>query len=277
MIAIRRLLLVTQWTDFDAGAERAAIALARRLRLPLAIVVPLLSNPEYEVVAHELVAGAEASAAKAIAGFTARAQSAGVSIDIRVRRGDELWREVTEEARAMQADLIAIRRRGHRSFLGKLRVGEMVRQIAAHAHCPLMMVPRMAAAPSKGLLAVIEADSAIDPEMRAACTLAGALGLPLGVAIVLAEGQPPERGVALLRRAQAAAGQAGLKVGGSVRSGRLADAVDEGLRASGADLLVVSNPPGPGGHGKLGATVETVVSQAPCATLLVGSGAAAAG
>jgi nucleotide-binding universal stress UspA family protein len=74
--ALRRILLVTQWTDFDAGAERVAIALAQRLGAPLGVVVPLLSNPEYEVVAPELAAETEAKAAQAASDFLQRAQSA---------------------------------------------------------------------------------------------------------------------------------------------------------------------------------------------------------
>jgi nucleotide-binding universal stress UspA family protein len=172
--------------------------------------------------------------------------------------------------------LIVTRRRGHRSFLGKLRVGEMVRQIAAHAHCPLMMVPRAAHAPTRSVLTVIEEGSAIVPEMRAACAMALALGLPVGVLVVLPEGRSADAGTALVQRSQAVAEQAHIKAEGSVQSGRLADVVAARLRAAPVDLLVVGIPPGPARHGKLGDTVESVVSEAPCATLLVGADAVGA-
>ena len=48
---LRRIALMTQWTEFDSGAERAAIGLAQKIERPLSVVVPLFSNPEYEVVA----------------------------------------------------------------------------------------------------------------------------------------------------------------------------------------------------------------------------------
>ena len=223
------------------------------------------------------MANTEAATAKALAEFRARAQAAGVTIEIRVRRGDEPWREVVEETRADGADLLVTRRRGHRSFLGKLRIGEMVRQIAAHSHCPVMMVPRAADAPTRGVLTVIEAESAIEPEMRVACTMAGALALPLGVLIVLPDGRPAEAGAVLLQRAQAVAEQAQLNAAGKVQSGRLAALVGAGLRTVPADLLVVGIPPGPARHGKLGDTVEVVVSEAPCAILLVGAHASTIG
>jgi hypothetical protein len=277
MSAPRRLLLVTQWTDFDAGAEAAAIALAARLGVPLGVVVPLVSNPEYEVVAPRLVAEAEEATARSIAAFTDRARTAGVAIDIRVRRGEEPWREVVEEARVSQADLIVTRRRGKRGFLSKLRVGEMVQQVALYAHCPVMMVPRAAQAPARGVLTVIDAASAIEPEMRSATSLAGALGLALGVVVVVPQGAAQQQGDALLRRAQAAVRSPETTISGSIRCGRLADVVAESLRAMPADLLVVGIAPGGAGHGKLGTTAETVVGEADCATLLVGERAQGAG
>ncbi|TXT36738.1 MAG: Universal stress protein UspA-like protein [Comamonadaceae bacterium] len=45
-----RLLLATEHTEYDTGAEAMALALARRCQLPLATVLPLVSNPEYEAL-----------------------------------------------------------------------------------------------------------------------------------------------------------------------------------------------------------------------------------
>ena len=54
-----RLLLATEHTEFDTGAERIALELARRRGVPLAAVVPIVSNIEYESVAPGLVARME--------------------------------------------------------------------------------------------------------------------------------------------------------------------------------------------------------------------------
>ena len=58
--AFTRLLLATEHTEFDVGAERVALALARRHGLPLAAVLPIVSNVEYESVAPGAVARVEA-------------------------------------------------------------------------------------------------------------------------------------------------------------------------------------------------------------------------
>ena len=48
------ILLATEGTEFDSGAERVAIDLAAQLKLPLYAVRPVVSNPEFEVVAPQL-------------------------------------------------------------------------------------------------------------------------------------------------------------------------------------------------------------------------------
>jgi nucleotide-binding universal stress UspA family protein len=268
---LSRVALMTQWTEFDSGAERVAIELAQRLQLPLSVVVPLLSNPEYEVVAHGLVADAEAATADAVSAFTARARDAGVKTEIRVRRGDELWREVVDEVHAVRADLLVTRRRGHRGFLGRLRVGEMVRQIAVHSSCPLMVVPRPAHVPSKGILVVIQADATVEPEMRIAAMLASRLGLPLRVLIVVPKGQARAVGDVRLQQAQEVARQARVSIDGSVQTGPLPEALESSMRGSAVDLLVIGVLQGPASHGRLRDVVEGVVGGVPCATLLVGT------
>lgn len=264
---LRRLALMTQWTEFDAGAERAALELAQRARLPLTVIVPLYSNPELEVVAHELVADAEAATARAAADFDARVRAAGVTAELRVRRGDELWREVVDEARAAKADLIVARRRGHRSFLGKLRVGAVVREIAARAPCPLLMVPRAAVLPSRRALVVLESMAAAEAAVRPAAALAALLGIALEV--VAASAPSAEEGVRWLQRAQAVAQALNVRVDATVERVALADTVAARLASQAVDLLVLAVEDGTARHGRLGETVEAIVGGAPCATLLV--------
>ncbi len=270
MSAPRRLLLFTQWTEFDAGAERAALALAQRLGTPLGVVVPLLSNPEFEAVAPEVAARAEAKAAQAAADFARRAQVARVAIDVRVRRGDEPWREIVGEAQAQHADLLVTRRRGHRSFFGKLRVGEVVRRVAAHAPCPVLMVPRAAAAPQRHALAVIDAVECAEPVAGIAAAFAAAFGLRLTFLVTAGE---RAQAAALLQRATALANAAGVAADGTVAVGLAATIAPERIAALQADLQVVAIAAQHAAHGKLGDAVEALVAEAPCASLLVAASA----
>ena len=138
----QRLLLATERTEFDAGAERLALALARHCAAPLGVVMPLLSNPEFEAQAPALAERAEREAAARLVALRQQAETAGITIDLRVRRGAELWREIVDEAHARSSDLLVLRRRGQRGFLARMLVGEMVGQVLAHAPCCALVVPR---------------------------------------------------------------------------------------------------------------------------------------
>ena len=137
-----RLLLATEHTEFDRGAETIAFALAARCGLPLAGVMPLVSNAEYEAQMPALAARADAEAGARADAVEAEAQRAGVALTLRVRRGDEPFEQIVAEARERGADLIVARRRGRRGFLAKLMFGEMVGKVVAHAPCSVLLCPR---------------------------------------------------------------------------------------------------------------------------------------
>ena len=107
-----RLLLATEHSDFDTGSEALALALARHCALPLAGVLPVLGNPEFEMVAPQLAAKADREASVKREHLLALAQAAGVQLTLRVRHGPEPFEEIVQEALAQRADLVVIRRRG---------------------------------------------------------------------------------------------------------------------------------------------------------------------
>jgi nucleotide-binding universal stress UspA family protein len=143
-VTLRRVLLATERTEFDAGAERVAIALARRLGAELHVVLPIASNPEYLGAEPEVALQAEKQAVAALAELRQRARADGVTASVAVLPGESLWRQIVAAAVADGADLLVTRRVGKRGLLARLLVGEMVSQVAAHAPCPMMMVPSAA-------------------------------------------------------------------------------------------------------------------------------------
>src|SRR5512134_2569231 len=96
-----RLLLATEHGEFDAGSEALAFVMAQRCGLPLAAVLPVVSNPEFEAVAPELAAKADAEASVRREQLESRARAAGVTMALRVRHGAEPYAEIVEEARQM--------------------------------------------------------------------------------------------------------------------------------------------------------------------------------
>lgn len=236
-----RLLLATEHSEFDTGAENMALALAKRCQLPLAAVLPLVSNPEYEALAPQIAAKAEREAAVKIGQLRAQAQADGVAIELRVRRGEEPYREIVEEAREQASDLIIIRRRGKRSFLANLLVGEMVSKVVAHAPCHVLIVPREARMWSQRVMVAAEPTEQGRHIVAMAIAVAAQCSLPLHLVTVV----PAE---ALRQQAQAfvsdmvnQARLAGVAAQAEVRTGKPFTEILEARAASQSDLIVMGS------------------------------------
>ncbi|MEP7183588.1 MAG: universal stress protein [Betaproteobacteria bacterium] len=237
----QRLLLATEHTDFDVGAERVAFELARRHGLPLAVVVPMVSNPEYEAAAPQLVARAERDVADRVAGLRDAAKTAGIDIAVRVRRGAEPWREIVAEATARNADLIVVRRRGKRSFLSNLMLGEMVGNVVMHAPCSVLLVPRACELWSKRVLAGVDGSPGAATVAATAAAIAQGCGLPLTIVGVAVHDTAESRATAeaSVDAATKIAVAAGAAVGGRVVTGRPHEGIAAVAAEVAADLVVV--------------------------------------
>jgi nucleotide-binding universal stress UspA family protein len=243
-----RLLLATEHTDFDVGAERIALALAAAWRVPLAVVIPIVSNAEYEAVAPEVVARAEADIHNGTIAFQAEAAAARIITLIQVRRGDERSQEIVDEAQRLRADLLILRRRGKRGFLAQLMIGEMVGAVVRAAPCDVLMAPRAARYWSRRVLAAVDATTAAAAVARTAGRVAHTAALP--VTIVTARGE-------------------GATTDGRVVDGPVAEAIVDLAVESGAELVVAGrNAPG---RLTLGSTAQRIVGLANCAVLVVKS------
>lgn len=235
-----RLLLATEHTEQDDGAERLAFALAQRCGLPLRAVLPITSNPEYEALAPQLAAHAEAQAGARIGALRSDAQRAGIVLELQARRGPEPWREIVDEAAARAADLIVIRRRGRRGLLANLLVGEMVRNVVAHAPCSVLVVPRAARMWERRVLVSLDPSSPDMTPVSTAAAIAAECALPLTVLAVTGPAadamQHAERA---LQQAWSAARGFGITVDALARVGRPHEQVVAGATQLGADLLVI--------------------------------------
>lgn len=236
----QHLLLATEHTEFDQGAEALALALARRCELPLSGVMPLLSNPEFEAAAPALAARADQQAATHIAALHEMAQAQGVSLAMQVRRGPEPYREIVDEARERHSDLIVIRRRGKRGFLANLLLGEMVSKVVASAPCSVLIVPRAVRMWQQRVLVAVE------PGAQGAklAALAGAVATDCRLPItVVSVAEPPEQREAqrFVDECVARLRQGGLQADGRVLGGRPYEQILEAGRTCGADLIVIGS------------------------------------
>ena len=236
-----RLLLATEHTEFDSGAENVGLALAKRCQRPLAVVLPLVSNPEYEALAPQLAARAEREAASKIAALRGQADAQGVPIELSVRRGEEPYQEIVEEARAQGSDLIVIRRRGKRSLLANLLVGEMVSKVVAHAPCAVLIVPRGAGLWHQRVLVAAEPTPQGRRLVGTAAAVAAECDLPLQIVCVSTGEAQRQSAQAFMAEALLLARHAGASAQAEVRSGKPFTEILAAAAACQADLIVIGS------------------------------------
>ena len=265
----KRLLLATEHGEFDAGAEALAFAMARRCAVPLAGVLPILSNPEFEVVAPQLAERADAQAAVKREDLLAQAQAAGVALALRLRRGAEPYAEIVEEAHAVDADLIVIRRRGHRSFLANLLLGEIVSKVVAHSPCCVLIAARRVKMWSRRMLVGLDPQRFDVAMLATAAALAVEYGLPLLVVCVAGSEAGRQSAQQAVTAALQQLREAGADAEGEVRIGRPHQELIDAARARGADLLVIGRHGSePLGRAWIGGAAQKVVGLAECPVLI---------
>ncbi len=237
-----RPLLATEHTEQDTGADALALALARKCGAPLAIVLPLFSNPEYEEVAPQLAQRAETEAAAKLQALREMAQAAGVAAELRARRGPEPYREIVDEARERGSDLIVIRRRGKRGLLANLLVGEMVRNVVAHAPCSVLVTPSAAPMWSRRVLVAMDPHATDLSPVSTAAAVSAVCALPLSVVCVTGPATDAmQQAEQALQKAWSAARGLGVQVDGLVRIGRPHEQIVALTKQMGADLLVIGH------------------------------------
>lgn len=239
MHVFNRLLLATEHSENDAGAEALAFALARRCELPLAGVLPLVSNAEYEALAPEMAAHAEAQARGRLEALREAARSAGVALDIEARRGPEPDRLIIDECLRLAADLLVIRRRGRRGLLANLLLGEMVRNVVTHAPCSVLVAPRAARMWSRRVLVAIDPLGTDMTAVSIAAAIAAQCGLPLSAIAVVDEAVAAERSQRTLREAASSARAQGVELEARSCGGRPHERIVATATALGADLVVI--------------------------------------
>lgn len=263
----RTILLATQGTEFDAGAERLALDLAARCGLPLHAVLPLVSNPEYQSIAPLQEDAWEAQAAASLATLRRSAAAHGVQLHGTVRRGEDPAHEIVAQARDLGADLIVLRRRGKRGFLAKLLMGEMVQAVTTHAPCHVLVVPRAAHPWSQRIVLATDGSPHSAAALDLALSIARQCALPLTLVSVAERGDA--RAAACIAAAQAAARKAGIEARARILAGAVDRAILQAAEDDGADLIVV------GRRGLnalkrivLGSTSKRVVSHAKVPVLI---------
>jgi nucleotide-binding universal stress UspA family protein len=266
-----RILLATEGTEFDVGAERVAIEMAAKWAHNLLAVIPVVSTPEFEIVAPQLAERAEAAAAAHLEQLRRAAAERGVELDGTVRLGETPYREIVEEARERNADLIVLRRRGKRGFAANLLVGAMVHTVVGHAPCDVLIVPRAARMGSQRILLATDGSACSMRAAASAAAIAARSSQPVTVvSVVSSPDVDRDRAAANVDAAAAVLRAAGVDVTGCTVEGKAHDAILATGRDVHADLIIVGRR-GLGAFERLllGSTSERVAGFADCPVLIV--------
>lgn len=268
-----RPLLATEHTEFDSGAETLALSIAKQCNLRLAAVVPLVSNPEYEALAPQIAARAEQIIAGKVAAFRGQPAALNIELNVHIRRGEEPYREIVQEAVDTSSDLIVIRRRGKRGFLANLIVGEMVTKVVAHAPCDVLIVPRGAHMWHQCVLVASEPDLQGRQIVSKAIAVAAECGLPLNMVTVVQDDGQRAHAEAFIGEMLSQARHGGIAAEGAVRSGKPYSEILAAATDCQADLIVIgSHGDIPSGRAMVGGVAQKVMGFCEHPVLVVGSG-----
>lgn len=233
------ILLATEHTEFDAGAERLAFKMAIHCGLPLRVVIPMTSNPEYEAESPDVALRAELAVATCIVEMRKRADELGLKLDVHVRRGTDLHKEIVAEANESNSDLIVIRRRGKPSFLARMLVGEMVSKVIRDSKCSVLLVPRAAEFWNRRVLAAVGETPSSPNITKIAGAIAGTCGLPLTILSVASNQAALSKTQSLNTLNVSLASTFSNQVSGEVRIGMLLEQTILSVTEAGADLVVI--------------------------------------
>ena len=270
MARFERIVLATDGSEFSAGAERVAMAMARRHNAKLFIVGVAVHNPAYASTAPGLEQEALDMAQRNIE--SAVRQAEGLDYEAVIQMGDDPSKGIVAAAEANRADLIVMGRRGRRG-LARLMVGDATVRVIAHAPCNVLVVPKSARASEAAILVATDGSRYGDAAALTAGKLARAYGLPLTVvsAVLASHSQKRRQEAALaVQRVKDGLHEEGIEVETQVPEGRPEDVILEQAREKGADLIVV------GTHGRsgidrvlVGSITERVIGGAVCPVLAV--------
>jgi nucleotide-binding universal stress UspA family protein len=145
MLANRRILCPTDFSEFSERALEQAIALAepRTTRITLLHVVPPFIPPAAAMpfpVVPTLDAQARKTLLKALDRFGEPARAAGIETELEVREGS-IAGQVVKLAETLPADLVVMGTHGLTGF-DRLMLGSVTEKVLHRVGCPVITVPR---------------------------------------------------------------------------------------------------------------------------------------
>jgi len=267
-----KILVATDGSSFSADAVKVAIAMCVKSGAHLYPFSMVLTNPEYEALAPELVQKASEDVKAHLDAIVAEANQQGVGSTITMRPGDRPHAEIVAAAEEINADLIVMGQQGRRG-LARMMVGDATFRVIGSATCSVLSVPVSAGMWRHRILLGTDGSRFADAAAVSAAKIAHCCVAPITVVSALVPSHSKQRqqeGRDAVERTTAQLRQEGLDVEGVVLPGEADDVIIRLAKEKGADLIVVGTH-GRTGFGKvlLGSVSERVIGKAKCAVLVV--------
>ncbi len=267
-----RILAVTDGSEASKGSTREAIKLAQRADGNLCFMSVLMSNPEHESMAKQLIDKENQDATNYLEAIKEEATEAGIDSEFTIRHGIEIHQEIVEEAEKRQVDIIVMGRRGL-TGLQRLMMGSNTAKVIGYAHCSVLVVPKNAKIEGKKILLSVDGSRYSDTAATAAMRIAKIIHAEvLIISVVYSDYQEKRHYEAVenVKRVEAFMTKEGVSVSGQIVSGKPGEAIIEVAKTKGVDLIVIGN------HGRtgldrmlMGSVSDRVIGYSDCAVLVV--------
>jgi len=267
-----KILVATDASSFSADAVKVAIGMCVKSGAHLYPFSMVLTNPEYETLAPELVEKASEDVRTHLESIVAEAAHNGVGATMLMRLGDRPDAEIVAAANEINVDLIVMGQQGRRG-LARMMVGDATVRVIGSATCSVLSVPIGAAMWEKRIVLGTDGSRFADAAAVCAAKIAHCCVAPITVVSALVPSHSKLRqqeGREAVERTTELLRQDGLDVEGAVLPGEADDVIISLVKEKGADLIVVGTH-GRTGVGKvlLGSVAERVIGKAKCTVLVV--------
>lgn len=269
-----KIIVATDGSSFSADAVKIAIAMCAKSGAHLYPFAMVLTNPEYEALAPELVQRASDELKAHLNSVVAAAKRQGVLATPLMRSGDSPHQEIVSAAAELNADLIAMGQRGRRG-LARMMVGDATVRVIGTGNCSVLSVPVGARMWQNRILLCTDGSRFSDAAAVSAVKIAHCCVAPITVVSALVPSHSERRqleGREAVARTTAQLRQEGIDAEGVALPGEADEVIIKLAEERSADLIVVGTY-GRTGFGKvlLGSVSERVIDKAKCAVLVVKS------
>lgn len=267
---LKNILLAIDGSEYCNGAVKEAIFMAKSCGSRLSVIYVLDINPELETEGLQIVEKMELSAKGHLDAVKKMAAEENIECESIVRRHDEPYKAIIEEAKKRKIDVIIMGRRG-RSGLRKVLMGSVTAKVIGYAPCKVLIVPKDAAIKCENImLATDGSENSMAAEREAIYIAKRCPQIKNFIALSVARTDDRlEWAKANVEKVRNAAEEAGVKAEATAVEGRPYKAIVDAAADRNVDLLILGSY-GSTGLTKLlmGSVAERVIGLVNCAVLV---------